>query len=1021
MSTPNSSSAFEKALETFKGSLSKRDQNTFKAATFQDLQSSIDDLQRTQHGKRQTRWLKRLGPFLEAMDQWGKVVEVFCNSNEIVAFVWGPVKFLLQVASNHQKAFTELLDTYEAIGEHLPLLLQYQDLFRVQPEMVRVLSLIYEDILEFHRLAIQYFQQRSWKQLFDDNWKAKKARFATIISSLGRHRGLVETQANILHMQAFDDLRRQINDHHDEQMQGLDDARQLAESGRGRSIQEFEQARQIADSNHRAQLQLEEKRQMKKVFDWLRAPNTDFEHYKLKKTREIYPNTGRWLLEHPSFKEWLDPDYAKIPPLLWLNGIPGSGKTVLASIVVEEARKLSRKSTVLFFYCKHDDPEFNSFIAIARGLLAQILEQELDLLPHFYEQCCISKEPILQNPERVQKLLETALAHCKSAYIVLDGLDECKRDDRKEISSWFRERVDKLPASEPWRLRCLFTSRDDGHGRKDFEDIDTIKIRASDIADDLMTFCQRQADQLKINFHLTNDQTDSICETVAQRAGGMFLLPKLVWNNLSQQTSLVGMERELDPSVYPKQLEDAYRRILSQMETADSSRGNKIPRDVKLVLQWLTLARRPLAWREIQVLKSIDRQKQEVDFERHKFRVENAKDLCGSFVNVLDDGTVELVHLTAKHFLVDEGIVDPLVGDIKMASLCVDYLNLPIFVGSISDQAALRGDYGFMEYAALYWIRHLEGAIAEARRRLARAKLQEDQQPEDSEDEVEAFVHPTLQEKEYSRLMSPLAESLGVFIEHHWASPKSFLAVSDRNKRNLKVFENTASYEKLQQVFVSSRKQLHSFGPIKTEELATDISEIVNDVREVIKNAFSASPSPSATKEMTDKYGHNPFRCARFSCRSFTFGFATPEEREGHMARHERPYRCNHETCKQGFDIGFSSIPQYKRHMKTHHPDPSQADHEFPTDKEIQLSIRSKRNESKSAKELAPAVNRDEASPQDTEEASPEREGFAAPAPEPEIRPRPRMRWQNKKDLICQDFRSFLVIIAEGRLFDEAT
>ena len=85
---------------------------------------------------------------------------------------------------------------------------------------------------------------------------------------------------------------------------------------------------------------------------------------------------------------------------------------------------------------------------------------------------------------------------------------------------------------------------------------------------------------------------------------------------------------------------------MSQMKVPD--RQNSIPRDVKMVLQWLTLARRPLEWREIQILKSIDRQKQSVDFERQMFRVDTAKDLCGSLVKVSEDGTVELIHLTAK-------------------------------------------------------------------------------------------------------------------------------------------------------------------------------------------------------------------------------------------------------------------------------------------------------------------------------------------------------------------------------------
>jgi hypothetical protein len=85
------------------------------------------------------------------------------------------------------------------------------------------------------------------------------------------------------------------------------------------------------------------------------------------------------------------------------------------------------------------------------------------------------------------------------------------------------------------------------------------------------------------------------------------------------------------------------------MKVRDSHREKGIPKDVKMVLQWLTLARRPLEWREIQVLKSIDRREQSIDFERQKFHVD-AKDLCGPLANVSKDGTVELIHLTAKQY-----------------------------------------------------------------------------------------------------------------------------------------------------------------------------------------------------------------------------------------------------------------------------------------------------------------------------------------------------------------------------------
>ena len=41
--------------------------------------------------------LSRILGFLEAMNQFGKVVEVFLNTSDILAFVWGPVKFILLV------------------------------------------------------------------------------------------------------------------------------------------------------------------------------------------------------------------------------------------------------------------------------------------------------------------------------------------------------------------------------------------------------------------------------------------------------------------------------------------------------------------------------------------------------------------------------------------------------------------------------------------------------------------------------------------------------------------------------------------------------------------------------------------------------------------------------------------------------------------------------------------------------------------------------------------------------------
>lgn len=66
-----------------------------------------------------------------------------------------------QIASAYTEAFDALLDAYQQIGESLPLLAQYQALFERNPNMQKVLALIYSDILEFHKKALKYFRQRS--------------------------------------------------------------------------------------------------------------------------------------------------------------------------------------------------------------------------------------------------------------------------------------------------------------------------------------------------------------------------------------------------------------------------------------------------------------------------------------------------------------------------------------------------------------------------------------------------------------------------------------------------------------------------------------------------------------------------------------------------------------------------------------------------------------------------------------------------------------------------------------------
>jgi hypothetical protein len=92
----------------------------------------------------------------------------------------------------------------------------------------------------------------------------------------------------------------------------------------------------------------------------------------------------------------------------------------------------------------------------------------------------------------------------------------------------------------------------------------------------------------------------------------------------------------------------SYDRILNTIFDNPSGKRND---NVLRLFGWLVCAKRPLRWNEIQGAVSIDIENSCVAWERRKLR-EDSKELCGSLVEIRADGTVELVHQTAKLYVI---------------------------------------------------------------------------------------------------------------------------------------------------------------------------------------------------------------------------------------------------------------------------------------------------------------------------------------------------------------------------------
>ncbi|KAK8008160.1 Zinc finger- C2H2 [Apiospora marii] len=319
------------------------------------------------------------------------------------------------------------------------------------------------------------------------------------------------------------------------------------------------------------------------------------------------------------------------------------------------------------------------------------------------------------------------------------------------------------------------------------------------------------------------------------------------------------MEEELKPNVFPRQINEAYRRIVIQISEQALPSAKE---DAFRLLGWLVCAKRPLKWHEIQGMK----------------------------------------------FLLDEEYVVLSNEEINLANLCVDYLNLPAFINPPTAEGVLNGDYSVMDYAVLFWLRHLESGAS-------LINVEGDDEP-----------------------MGQLAESLGVFIEQHWNNPTNILPLAKRHSDKLQHFRTKPYYERLETVVASTRKQLKQFGNLSPREIALNLDGMVRNVRHVLEKIVSDELEPMNQIILKARYGTNLFKCPQFSCQFFTLGFASAAERDEHISKHERPFRCSYEKCF-GHTFGFSSYGQRDKHMREHHPEDMIRDEMYPTTEEAERSL----------------------------------------------------------------------------------
>ncbi|KAF8147677.1 hypothetical protein B0H34DRAFT_669431, partial [Crassisporium funariophilum] len=108
-----------------------------------------------------------------------------------------------------------------------------------------------------------------------------------------------------------------------------------------------------------------------KVMTWVSPIDVAAKHFDVSSTRQ--PGTGEWLSNSSTFQEW----ESGISRALWCPGIPGAGKTVLASLIIDRLRAVQLHEpvssvAVAWFYFNYKEESTQTPNAILLSLIQQI-------------------------------------------------------------------------------------------------------------------------------------------------------------------------------------------------------------------------------------------------------------------------------------------------------------------------------------------------------------------------------------------------------------------------------------------------------------------------------------------------------------------------------------------------------------------------------------------------------------------------------------------------------------------------
>lgn len=382
---------------------------------------------------------------------------------------------------------------------------------------------------------------------------------------------------------------------------------------------------------------------------WLHPTDYSAESSEYRRHLNSYvPGTGKWIQE-AQYQHWLEPGSHGA---LWVKGIPGAGKSVIAAQLVSNLKK-DPKITVLYFFFRQIIASNRTPSSLICDWLSQILVHSPSLQSHLKDY--LDKRRSLDSVavDELWSLLIKALCNLPRVYCIADALDEMSLGN-----DIFIEQLVRLGQVKPATVKVFMTSRPVPRIERILKTKSVLQITLGQrlVDRDVAVYIEHRLAKVEA----PKDVRKDIQQTLISKSQGLFLYTKLMMDDLlANSTVCISQPASLKDALekLPNGLAAMYTRMLR-----DHSVLSGVPQSLQLtILQWVTHSARPLRLLEIAAMVDLLGKQPNSGASMEPFdRPRNTKNIirtvCGPLLEILDDETVSIIHHSFTEYLTNNEV-----------------------------------------------------------------------------------------------------------------------------------------------------------------------------------------------------------------------------------------------------------------------------------------------------------------------------------------------------------------------------